>query len=304
MNTPFTTIGLLYAGDMGAAVAQVIRANGARVVSTFAGRSRATAQRCQQAQIELLPSTQDVIRQSQVILSCVPPAAAEEVARDFCRCADFAPAGTIYVDLNSISPEQSQALAETITRTGRHYVDGAINGLAKNLTTSGTILLSGPRAAEIAPLFTGASRIRVLGSNVGAASAMKMLLAGLSKGLCGLFAELALIAQQHDMLEAFAQTSTEIYSGMMLVVERMLPTYAQHAARRATEMQELEATAHAAGLNPPVITAVRQLHEMLASATYEPTETVASLIQRLDQQNIARATALCPELVSGEKASR
>jgi hypothetical protein len=44
----------------------------------------------------------------------------------------------------------------------------------------------------------------------------------------------------------------------------MLPTYPRHAGRRATEMSELESTAAAAGLDPVVIAAVKEMHEVFA----------------------------------------
>ncbi len=289
--TTHPTVGLLYAGEMGTAVAAVLRDRGVRIISTLAGRSARTAARCQAMGIELLASMDEVVRQSDVVLSLVPPTAAESVAADYARRIDLAPANAIYVDFNSISPELSQSLAG---RIGRQYVDGAINGLARNLTSSGTVFLSGPRAGQVAGLFEGAARVRVLGEQVGAASAMKMLLAGLSKGLCGLFAELALLARRHDMLEAMLHTTREIYPGLMLVIDRMLPTYAQHAGRRAGEMSELQATAEAAGLQPPILSAVRELHEQLAGIAYQPTESIESLIERLDSQQLLHGIGTAP----------
>ena len=84
-------------------------------------------------------------------------------------------------------------------------MDGAINGLAKNLTSSATMFLSGPRASEVADLFGQHVRVRLLGHEFGRASAMKMLLSGLSKGVCALFAETALTAAR-----AMAKTAVEL----------------------------------------------------------------------------------------------
>jgi hypothetical protein len=44
----------------------------------------------------------------------------------------------------------------------------------------------------------------------------------------------------------------------------MLPTYAQHAGRRVTEMRELATTMSESGLEPCVVAAVGRLHEQLA----------------------------------------
>ena len=108
-------------------------------------------------------------------------------------------------------------------------------------------------------------RVRVVGAEYGRASAMKMLLSGLSKGVCALFAETALIAHRRGMLDEMIQAYALIYPGIMALIERMFPTYSQHAARRAAEMCELEATARASGVEPCTISGARELHEQLAS---------------------------------------
>jgi len=249
-------------------VARVLRARGANVVTTLRDRGRRTAERCAEADIAVLDSLTTVARKADVIISLVPPAAAAEVAEGYAKVMHLAPAGVVYVDANSVSPESAAAIAETITRTGGSFVDAAVNGLAKNLTTSGTLFLSGTRAEDVAELFGDAVRVRVLGAEVGTASTMKMLLGGLSKGLCGLFLELALVADRRGMLGEMLKAAHEIYPGMLQVVDRMLPTYAEHASRRATEMNELQATARASGLEPCVLDAIGRLHELLAHTNF------------------------------------
>jgi 3-hydroxyisobutyrate dehydrogenase-like beta-hydroxyacid dehydrogenase len=267
-STSPLTVGVLYPGELGAAVGSLLRGRGIRVLTTLGARGHATVRRCREANLSVLDTLEEVVKQSNIVLSLVPPAAAEEVAASYCDRAHLAPTDAIYVDLNSISPQQSAAIGAKIEAAGRSFVDAAVNGLAKNLTKSATLFLSGARAGEVAGLFEGAMRARVLGADAGRASAMKMLLAGLSKGICALFAELSLLARQRNMLGEFTIASAEIYPGIWALAQRMLPTYAQHAARRATEMQELEGTTRAAGLDPCVIAAVRQLHEALAGATF------------------------------------
>ncbi len=280
------TIAILYPGEMGAALASLLRPRGNRLVTTLVGRSERTARRCREAGIVVLDDLADVARQSQIVISSVSPAAAEEVAAGYCELAHLAPPKALYVDANSIGPELKLALAERIARSGPGFVDAAINGLAKNLANSATLFLSGARAGEIERLLTGVMRVRVLGDSPGRAAAMKMLLAGLSKGMCALFAELALIARRQGMLGEMIDASTMIYPGVMAVIDRMLPTYAVHASRRATEMNELAQTARSAGIDPCVIAAVRRFHERLAGVSFGTPQdaagwTVASLIETL-----------------------
>jgi hypothetical protein len=83
------------------------------------------------------------------------------------------------------------------------------------------------------------------------------------------------------MIEAM----TQIYPGIWALVERMLPTYPKHAARRADEMRELEQTAQASGIETCVIGAVARMHEMLADASLHNMPhggwTVAALVREL-----------------------
>jgi 3-hydroxyisobutyrate dehydrogenase-like beta-hydroxyacid dehydrogenase len=307
-STP--TIAVLYPGDMGAALAAVLKLRGYRVVTTLQERGQQTIARSREVGLEVLDSLADVVRQSNIVLSLVPPAAAEEMAAAYCSLAHLAPADALYVDVNSIGPELKAAIAAKLDDAGRGFVDAAVNGLAKNLTKSGTLFLSGARAKEAATLFEGPVRVRVLGDEIGRAAAMKMLLAGLSKGLCGLFAELALMAQRRGLLGEMLQASSAIYPGMMLVVDRMLPTYAEHAARRATEMSELEETARAAGIEPCVIEAVRRLHEEIAAVSFDAAGekssgfTVASLIERLAAEGVLDAAATLAGGASGSQSNR
>lgn len=280
------TVGVLYAGELGASVGALLRSRGVRVVTTVAGRGAATAQRAREAGMIVLESLAEVVREAELVLSLVPPAAAAaEVAGAYCEHARVAPVGGVYVDVNSVGPDLAAAISRTVEACGREFVDAAINGLAKNLETGGTLYLSGRRAGDVARLFEGAMRVRVLGDEAGKASAMKMLLSGLSKGVCALVTELALLAEGRQMLPDMAEAMAEIYPGIWAVVERMLPTYSKHSARRADEMRELERTAQAAGLEPCVIGAVARLHEMIADASLEALppqgSTVAALVRQL-----------------------
>jgi len=283
MSRDIKTIAILYPGEMGAALAAVLRGRGLRVVTTLEGRSAGTASRARAAGLEVLNSLAEVVRAADVVISVALPDAAEDIARAYCAQARHAPARAIYVDANSISPESASAIGAMITAAGRSFVDAALNGLARNLTTSGTLFLSGDRAAEVAALFGDAVRVKQLGSESGAASSMKMLLGGMSKGLCGLFLELALVAERRGMLDEMLTACDAIYPGMQHVIDRMLPTYAQHAPRRAAEMRELESTAQAAGVEPCVLDAVRRLHELLANESFNPASgaDVRSIVRHL-----------------------
>ena len=277
MTGPLLTVGVLYSGEMGAALSAPLRRRGIPVVTTTRGRGAATARRAAESGAVMVGSLEDVVRAADVVVSLVVPSAAEAVARAYSNLAHLAPRGALFVDANSVGPEKALAMSRAVEAAGRSFVDAAINGLAKNLATSGTLFLSGPRAGEVAELFQGAvARVRVLGEEPGRASAMKMLLGGLSKGVCALFAELALLAERQGMLDEMVEATAATYPGVAALAERMLPTYARHAGRRHTEMTELEATARAAGMTPDVVEAVCRMHGALARAMPGGTDSGAA----------------------------
>lgn len=292
------TVAVLYPGEMGTAVASLLVARGINVVTALRHLSDRAARNCRRAGILILDGSADVVRRADVIISLVPPDAAQEVAAAYCAQADLAPPGAIYVDANSIRPELAATLGAQVTSAGRNFVDAAFNGLAENLTRSGTLYLSGQQAQPVAQLFEGALRVRILGHEPGRASAMKMLLSGLSKGVSALFTELALVAERRDMLEPTLAAFSEIYPGIAAVALRMLPTYPRHAARRAAEMRQVEQTARAAGIEPCVLAAVAQFHDALAdlcldaNAAADP--TARAVLQQLFQEEILSPHAAAP----------
>ena len=81
------TVGIVSPGAMGSAVADALARGGARVVATVAGRSERTARLAEQARLELLPDLGAVVTTADVVLSIVPPEAAESVAEDVARQA-------------------------------------------------------------------------------------------------------------------------------------------------------------------------------------------------------------------------
>jgi 3-hydroxyisobutyrate dehydrogenase-like beta-hydroxyacid dehydrogenase len=282
MPQALSTIGLLYPGEMGAALARLLIGAGRRVVTCLDGRSAATAARSRAVGIVEVPTLEQLAGESNMIISVVSPGAAGAVAGEIGDVCSAITPGTIYLELNSISPERSILLARQIESWKMDFVDGAINGLAANLTNSATLFLSGNRAADVATVLGQACHAQVLSGDPGDASAMKMLLSGFSKGICALYIELASLAQRHELLPQLTETLSRIYPDIEALARRMVPTYWQHASRRAAEMHELKATAAAAGMAPPVISAVAKLHDALAAISFDaPIDSPEQLLSRV-----------------------
>jgi 3-hydroxyisobutyrate dehydrogenase-like beta-hydroxyacid dehydrogenase len=253
------TVGILYPGEMGAALGRVLRREGLRVITTLEGRGPRTIACCREAGLEVVPTLGEVAEAAEVILSLVPPVAAGQVAEQYASCRFPAGVARRYVDLNSVAPATAHQIGQTVARRGVDFVDGAVHGLAAGLPERGTVYLSGPAAEGVAALLGRSLRVKVLGNEPGAASAFKMLVAGVNKGVVALLLEMCLAARQAGLLDELLACCKASYPGVLEVVERTLPTYPRHAGRRAEEMGELERTLGDLGLRPCLTRGARDL---------------------------------------------
>ncbi len=246
---------------MGSTLGHLVSGPGVRVVTTLDGRSRRSAELAQAAGLDVLDSLDEVVASADVLISVVTPAAATELAERVASTIERRSARTLYVDINSVSPVTMRKVESILDSPNVDVVDASIHGLASRLPGDGTIYLSGRAAPEVAALFGALPHVVILGPEIGRASLMKMLIGGVNKGLVALLLELSDVALEYDALDEFWLAIRTSYSGVMETFERLLPTYPQHVARRATEMAELELTASAVAKDPVMATAVRALFE-------------------------------------------
>lgn len=281
------TIGILFPGEMGTALGQLLRQQGQDVVTTVAGRSAATATRASAAGLRLLPNLTTVLREADVIVSLVPPGAALSVAREVVAGWPDNPRARYFLDANAIAPRTAQAIERVLQFVPLTMIDGSVHGLAGRLSTHGTLYLSGPGAESLATLFAATLRTQVVGPEIGQASAMKMLLGGLTKGLCALAIELNDLAARSQLGSAMLDEYQHYYPHLIEMLERLLPTLPRHAVRRGEELRELQAAEASVGVAPHVASSaarvIEAFAERVASREYgsEPLVSPGSLAELL-----------------------
>jgi 3-hydroxyisobutyrate dehydrogenase-like beta-hydroxyacid dehydrogenase len=184
----------------------------------------------------------DLIARADLILSVVPPAEALSLAlrlQPELKRADRKP---IFIDCNAISPYSVAAVGEIIADTGSRFVDACIIGLPpKQGDKSPALYLSGPNANAAAELKRYGLDVRVLNAPIGAASALKMSYAGITKGLTGLAAAMILAADRAGAGDALR---TELGLSQHALLERLqktLPDMYPKAYRWVAEMNEIAA---------------------------------------------------------------
>jgi 3-hydroxyisobutyrate dehydrogenase-like beta-hydroxyacid dehydrogenase len=233
------TVGIVSPGAMGSAVGGVHLRGGCRVVTTVTGRSERTRRLAELAELDLLPGARDVVETADVVLSIVPPGEALAVARELARAAT----GELAI-------------------AGLELVDGSISGPPPIHAGTTRVYLSGGRAGEIAALPAPGLERRVVGLEIGLASAVKMCTASVYKGRVALHAHALLAALELGVLEHVLDDLREA-----MPVERLNVTLARAATkahRYVPEMREIAAAQAAAGLTPALFEAMAEVWEQLS----------------------------------------
>ena len=290
------TFGILYPGELGRALGVALASHGLRVVTTTLGRSQRTTSACEKTPLEVLPSLHAVKESADVIVSVVPPTAACEVAEAYHCSQAKAPERVLYVDANSVSPETVKQVQNIVETKNVDVVDAAVHGLASQLTMRGTLYLSGPRADELGGWFRDSMRVQTVGPVVGEASFLKMMLGGISKGLVGLFVELALVSRKAGVYEHFFSELCHYYPGIRDAIERLVPTYPLHATRRGTELREIGCTMRAHASDPMMIAAAEKIIAGLGMMDLQSKQlpgyrwSVADVIEQASEANMELET--------------
>jgi 3-hydroxyisobutyrate dehydrogenase-like beta-hydroxyacid dehydrogenase len=271
------TVGIVSPGAMGAAIGRVLASGGARVVATVSDRSERTHGLA--VGLTLLPTLDDVVRESAVVLSVVPPGAAVHVARDIAEASGRTGAQPLVADLNATSPTTVAAAAESLSASGLHLVDGSISGPPPRVAGSTVIYLSGPRAAQVASLDAPGLDLRVVGDEVGTASAIKMSTASFYKGQTAIFTQALRAARANGVLGFVLDDLGRHYPDLVDDASRMLQSIAAKSGRYVAEMEEISSSQEAAGLPPELFAALAKVFIELShspAATRSPEEADAN----------------------------
>ncbi len=257
-------VGIVSPGAMGSAVARSLAAGGSRLVVTLEGRSDRTRGLAAGAHAEVLPTLDDVVEIADVVLSIVPPAASRPAAAAIADAAARRSATPLVADLNAIAPSTARAVAAELGRAGLDAVDGSISGPPPREQAETRVYLSGGRAAEVAALGGPGIVWRVVGDDVGLASAVKMSTASVYKGSVALFAQALSAAHANGVLDAVVEDLRRSRPDLVDGASPQLQSAASKAGRYVGEMEEIAAAQEAAGLTPALFQAMADVFRALS----------------------------------------
>jgi 3-hydroxyisobutyrate dehydrogenase-like beta-hydroxyacid dehydrogenase len=239
----FERIGILSIGEMGYHWAKILTGRGVEVLTYAKDRSETTRKRAENVGVKCVPSTAAVVKDADLIVSIVVPSAAKRVATKVAKAAAKSGRKSLfYLDANAISPMTADEVGKILQPSGVNFIDGCIIGSATKMDKGAVVYVSGPQAEKIQALEPYGFSVKVLGPTVAQASAFKVVYAGLTKGLQGLFVELLMGARRFGLLDEILKRYEESFPGLLDKVTSSIVGLRIHAARRAEEMDELKRT--------------------------------------------------------------
>jgi putative dehydrogenase len=262
------TIAVIGAGEMGAAVGRRMREAGARVITTLAGRSPASARRVAEAGLEVVDTDERLAGEAAFILSIVPPGQAIRVAERFRAPLSSAAHIPVFVECNAVAPATVRRIADLIASAGYRFVDAGIIGApppAGRLDKGPRFYVSGPDAHLISRLRSYGLDIATLDGPVGSASALKLSYAGLTKGITALGAAMVAAASREGLDGALRSELARSQPEILARIERGLPGMFPKAYRWVAEMEEIAAFVGSARAGATIYVGAARLYEQIAS---------------------------------------
>jgi len=276
-------IGVIAQGMMGAGVGRRLHESGATVRTFLTGRSAKSAERARAAGMEPAADEHTLLAGADFFLSILPPGEAEPLAERLAPALKALDRKPVYVDCNAVSPQTAIRIGEIIAPTGAVFVDGGIIGGPPRPGYSPTIYASGPTAGQTAVLRDWNIDWRVIDGPIGAASALKMSYAGITKGTTAIASAMLLGAARFGCGEALIAELTESQPEMLARFRQGIPRMYDKAYRWVAEMEEISDFLEK---NPPshdIYAAIARLYGYLAEAEAEKEPGPDNAVRTLDR---------------------
>lgn len=282
------TFGLIGHGAVGSLFARLLREHRATVISyDVLLETDAEAMRRKILADGAGPGTfERVIGESDCVLSVTPTQSCREVAA---RASRYLRPGQIYCDLASASPQIKREMAAEVNVAGAVFVEGVILGAVGASAVSPAILLGGPAGeAAAATLQQYGLRARFYSSDIGRASAFKMIRSVFSKGVETVLIETLVAARRAGIFDDIWREirATLAKDGML---ETWIRSHAISSERRYCEMREVGRFLEDLGVEPMLTRAAAEVFRrsnesgIAARFTQEP-ERFAEVIEFLESE--------------------
>lgn len=277
---------LIAPGNMGASLGERLTANGIEVRTSLEGRSAATIERAQSA--GMIGVDDDTLYDVDIVLSVLPPSEAMPLVERMAKRLGAMEKPPLFVDCNAVSSQSAEKMAAIMGEAGAPFVDGGIIGGPARVGYGPKLYVSGERAEEIAVLNDYGLFVPVLDGPVGAASALKMSYAGITKGLTAIGTSMVLAAEQAGAGEALYKELADTQSQLLERFSRTIPNMFSKARRWGPEMQEISEFVSERAGEEQVYQGFAALYERIAEdfeGENKETETLRVFFRRSDKRD-------------------
>lgn len=249
------SLGFIGFGEAGFEIARGLQKEAAPRMSLFdSQQSDLVQKRAREAGVNCLDTMAQVAAASDIVLSLVPPAAAVGVARDLVR---HLKPEQFYLDLTSSFPDDMKTISALVSPSGAHFVDGAMMGPLPLYGHRVLIYAAGAQAPAVEAQMNRLNmNLKAIGTEPGQASAVKLILSIVTKGLGSLLIEMLLAAHHFKVDGPAIQALLQFYAkGLEAAIDRSVGSTAIHAGRRVTEMESSLRLLESIGVDPVMTTA-------------------------------------------------
>jgi len=240
-----TKIGILHPGAMGVSIGASAINSGNKVYWVSEHRSDKTRLRAKKHGLMNIDSLSQLCQLCEIIICVSPPHAAEEVSKSVTEHGFKG----YYLDANAISPHRARIIGQVMETHGIHFVDGGVIGGPAWTPNETWLYLSGRDAQIIADCFSnGPIETKIIGDEIGKASALKMCYASYTKGTSALLAAILATAESLGVRNELYQQWSMDDSGFVKQAEAKTTRVTSKAWRFEGEMHEIASTFQEAGM--------------------------------------------------------
>jgi 3-hydroxyisobutyrate dehydrogenase-like beta-hydroxyacid dehydrogenase len=258
-------LGFIGFGEAGYCLARALKRQDLSI-SAYRRRPELAAERAREAGVRLCPGLEQALEGADLVLSCVWPHTAVEAAE---AAAQHLRAGQLFADLNSVAPETAERIQRAIAPSCAGMAKIGVMGSIILTGLKTPMVIGGPAAKEVQAVMAELGfDVRLLGEDVRAPAALKILRAYVLKAMTAASFEMVRAAHRYGLAEDILQSAAEFlgWPGYPDKVKTSIGSMAIHAGRRAREMDEAMDTLRAAGLGTDFAEAVQRVYQELDRA--------------------------------------
>jgi 3-hydroxyisobutyrate dehydrogenase-like beta-hydroxyacid dehydrogenase len=264
--TEIKTIGILSAGDMGAAIGKILIDAGLDAVTCLEGRSELTRLRAKEAGMRDVLSLDRLVSEADLVLSVLAPSEALPLALRVADGMRRTGAQPVYADLNAIAPQTVMKIESIMLAAGITFIDGGIIGPPPKSGRPGTrIYCSGPDTSALECLRKAGLDIRTVGTDAGQASGLKMVYAASTKGITALWTELLVAARALGLERALMAEFELSRTPIVEILKGRIPSMPRRAKRWVGEMEEIATTFENLGLTPRMLLGAADIYRLVSA---------------------------------------